>query len=137
VTGRDLDVPERDAGIEGWHDERGSQHVRMHGAEIGTLSDRPDPSVGGSPVESVAVTAPQDRSLVALTDGQVDRPSRAGDERDRGRLVALAHDPQRAVATLDAEVLDVGGTGLADTQPVPAQQHGQRRVIPVVLLRSE
>jgi hypothetical protein len=78
VTGRDLDVPERDAGIEGCHDERGSQHVRVHGAEIGTLTDRADPSVGGSPVESVAVTAPQDRSLVALTDGQVDRPSRAG-----------------------------------------------------------
>jgi hypothetical protein len=102
----------------------------MHGAEPGTLTDRPDPPVGGSPVESVTVAVPQDRSLVALTDGQVDRPSRAGDERDRGWLVALAQDPQRAVATLDTEVLDVGGTGLADTQPVQAQQHGEGRVIP-------
>jgi hypothetical protein len=51
---------------------------------------------------------------VALTDGQVDRPLGPGDERDRGRLVALAHDPQRAMAALEAEVLDVGGAGLTD-----------------------
>jgi hypothetical protein len=45
----------------------------MDRAEPGTLSDRADPPVGGSPVEAVAVTAPQDRSVVAFTDGQVDR----------------------------------------------------------------
>jgi hypothetical protein len=41
------------------------------------------------------------------------------------------------MAALDAEVLDVGGTSLADTQPVQAEQHGQRGVITVVLLRSK
>jgi hypothetical protein len=43
--------------------------VRTHGAEPGTLADRADPPVGGSPVEAVAVTAPQDRPVVTFTDG--------------------------------------------------------------------
>ena len=41
------------------------------------------------------------------------------------------------MATLEAEVLDVRGTSLADTQPVQAEQHGQRGVISVVLLRGK
>jgi len=93
--------------------------------------------VGGAPVEALAVTAPQDRPVVALTDGQVDRACSPGYERHGGGLVALAHDPQRAMATLDAEVLDVGRTGLADAQPIQPEQHGQRGVITVVLLRGE
>jgi hypothetical protein len=68
-TGRDLDVSERDAGVEGGHDERGAQHMGVHGAEPGTLADRADPAMGGSPVEALAVTAPQDRPCVAFTDG--------------------------------------------------------------------
>jgi hypothetical protein len=91
----------------------------------------------GAPVETVAIAAPQDRTLVALTDGQIDRPCGSGYERHGGRLVALAHDPQGAVAALDTEVLDVGGTGLADTQPVQTEQHGQCGVVPVVLLGGE
>jgi hypothetical protein len=117
VTGGDLDVSQRDPSVEGGHDERGSQHVRVNGAEPGTLADRADPPVGRAPVEAVAVTASQDRPLVAISDGQVDRPSGPRYERHGGGLVALAHDPQRAMAALDAEVLDVGGAGLADTQP--------------------
>jgi hypothetical protein len=105
VTSSDLDVSQRDAGVEGRHDERCSQHVRMDSAEPGTPADRADPPVGGSPVEALAVTASQDRPVVAFTDGHVDRPGGAGDERDGGGLVALAHDPQRAVAALEAEVL--------------------------------
>jgi hypothetical protein len=85
----------------------------------------------------LAVTAPQDRPLVALADRQVDRPGGPGHERHRGGLVALAHDPQRAVATLDAKVLDVGGASLADTQPVEAEQHGERCVAAVVLVGGE
>jgi hypothetical protein len=93
--------------------------------------------VSRAPVEAVAVTASQDRPLVALSDGQVDRPSGPGYERDGGGLVALAHDPQRAMATLDAEVLGVGGTGLADTQPVQPDQHSKRGVVTVVRLGGE
>ena len=78
--------------------------------------------MGGAPVEAVTVTAPQDRPIVAFTDGQVDRPSGPRYERHGGRLVARAHDPQRAMAALDAEVLDIGGACLADTQPVQAPQ---------------
>jgi hypothetical protein len=109
----------------------------MHHTEPGTLPDRADPPMRGAPVETVAVPAPQDRTLGALPDGQVDRPGGPGYERHGGRLVALANDPQRAMAALEAEVLDVGGTCLADTQPVQAQQHGKRGVVPVVLLRSK
>ena len=41
------------------------------------------------------------------------------------------------MAALDAEVLDVGGTGLADTQPVQPEQHSKRGVVAVVLLGGE
>jgi hypothetical protein len=137
VTGGDLDVSQRDPGVEGGHDERGSQHVGVHGAEARALADRADPPVGGSAVEAVAVMAPKDWPVVAFTDGQVDRAGGPGHERHGGGLVALAHDPERAVAALDGEVLDVGGTGLADPQPVQPEQHGQRGVSPVVLLGGE
>jgi hypothetical protein len=84
VTSGDLSVSQRDPSVECGHDERSSQHVRVHGTETGTLADRADPPVGGAPVEALAVTAPQDRPLVALSDGQVDRPSGAGYERHGG-----------------------------------------------------
>ena len=74
---------------------------------------------------------------MAFTDGQVDRSRGAWDKRDGGGLVALAHDPQRAMAALDAEVLNVGGTSLADTKSIQAEQHGERGVVPVVLLGGE
>jgi hypothetical protein len=137
VAGGDLDVSKRDAGVEGGHDERGSQHVWVHAAELGAFADRPNPSVGGSPVEALAVTAPQDRPLVTLTDGEVDCPGGAWYERHGGGLVALAHDLQCAMAALDAEVVDVGGAGLADAQPVQPEQLGERGVVPVVLLGIE
>lgn len=124
VTGGDLDVSQRDAGVESGHDERGSQHVRVHAAETGTLPDRPNPPMRGAPVEALAVTAPQDRAVVAFPDGQVDHPGGAWNERHGGGLVALAHDPRRTIAALEAEVFDVGGTSLADTQPVQPEQYG-------------
>jgi hypothetical protein len=111
--------------------------VRVHGVEPGALANSVDPPVGGSPVEAVAVTAPQDWALVAFTDGQVDRSRGAWHERDGGGLVALAHDPQRARAALEAKVRDVSGTGLAYTQPVQSEQHGECGVVPIVLLGGE
>lgn len=54
--------------------------------------------------------------------GALRGPSRPSErpryERHGGGLVALAHDLQRAMAALEAQVLDVGGARLADTQPV-------------------
>jgi hypothetical protein len=69
----------------------------MHPTEPGTLADRPDPAMRSPPVEPLAVTPAQDRTLTAFTDSQVDRASRPRNERDQRRLVALADDPQRAV----------------------------------------
>jgi hypothetical protein len=81
VTSGDLDVPERDASVEGGHDERCSQHVWMHGAEPGALADRADPSVRGAPVEALAVTAPEDGPFAAFTDRQVEGPGGPWHER--------------------------------------------------------
>jgi hypothetical protein len=52
VAGGDLNVPERDTGVEGGHDERRSQHVRVQGAEFGALADRTHPAVSSAPVVS-------------------------------------------------------------------------------------
>jgi len=118
VTGGDLNVAQRHPGVEGRHDERGSEHVRVNGTEAGALRDRPDPPVGGAPVEALAVSAAQDRSFAAFADGEVDCPGCPGDVRDDGRLVAFAEDPQRPVAPIEAKVLDVGGACFADRRPL-------------------
>jgi hypothetical protein len=60
-----------------------------------------------------------------------------GNERDRGRLVALAEDAQGAVTAFEAKILDVAGAGFADPQPVEPEQHGERRVVAVVLVGGE
>jgi len=88
-------------------------HVGMDLAEAGALGDRANPAVGGAPVEAAAVVAEQDRPGRPLADGQVDGARRPRHERDHGRLVALADDAQGAVASLEAEVLDVGPARLA------------------------
>jgi hypothetical protein len=61
VTGCELDISQRNAGVEGSHDESGSKHVRVHIAEPGTLPDRADPPVRRAPLEALAVPPPQDR----------------------------------------------------------------------------
>ena len=101
VPGGELHIPQRHAGVEGGHDERGPQHVRVHRAEPGALADGPNPAVRGAPVEAFAVTAAQDRAFAAFADGQVDGSRCSRDERDGGGLVALAEDAQRAMAAFD------------------------------------
>ena len=83
-------------------------------AEPGLLADGADPAVRRATVEALAVVAVQDRALAALSDGQVDGAGHPGHQGDHGRLVALADDAQRPVAPVKAQVLGVGGTGLAD-----------------------
>jgi hypothetical protein len=114
VPGADLDVAKRHPGVEGGHDERSSEHVRLDLVQSRSLADGADPPVRGAPVEAPAVVPAQDRPLVAFAHGEVDSARRAWHERDRGGLVALAHDAQRAVAGFEAEVLDVGGARFAD-----------------------
>lgn len=125
VAGSDLDLAERDPGVERAHDEPGPQHVGMDVAKSGPLGDRADPAVGGAPVQALAIASQQDRAGAALADGQVDGPGGARHERDDGRLVALADDAECAVAPLEAQVLDVGGARLAHPQAVQPEQDGQ------------
>ena len=75
VAGGDLDVAERDAGIEGGHDERGAQHVRVDVSDLGLLGDGADPSMGGASIEALAVAASQDRPVVSFADREVNGPS--------------------------------------------------------------
>jgi hypothetical protein len=56
----ELHVTERYARVEGGHDERSSKHVRMHGAQPGTLADRANPPVRGTSIEPLPVAATQD-----------------------------------------------------------------------------
>ena len=63
---------------------------------------------------------------VRSPDGQVDRPGRAGRQRDGHHLAALTGDRQRPVPALQAQVLDVGAGGLRDPQPVQREQRDQR-----------
>ena len=51
MTGRELDVAQRDTGVEGSHDEPGPQHVPMDRAEPGPPADRLDPPGGSAPIE--------------------------------------------------------------------------------------
>jgi hypothetical protein len=136
VAGGDLHVTQRHASIQG-HDERGSQHVRVHQTKPGTLPDRTNPAVCSAPIEALAVAAAQDGALAALPDGQVEGPCGARHEGDDRGLAALAEDPQRAVAALDAEVLDVGGAGLRDSKAVQAEQDRQGGVVVVMALGGE
>lgn len=71
MTSSDLDVAQRDAGIKGGHDERSAQHVRVGANEPGPVSDRTDPAVGGTGVESLTVVAQEDRAGGPFTDRQI------------------------------------------------------------------
>src|SRR4051812_29955676 len=135
VTGGDLYVPQRYAGVEGGHDEPGAQHVRMDAAEPSTLADRTNPTVGGAPVQTLPVLAPQDWSLLTLAHDQIDRARRSRDERNRGGLVA--EDRQRAMAALEGQVLDVGAAGFGDSEAVQTEQHRQRGMVPIEAFGGE
>jgi hypothetical protein len=84
VTGCDLYVSQRHAGVEGGHDERGSQHVGVDRTEPGSFRDGAHPPVGGAPFEPLTIAAPEDGAFVAFADGEVDGPRGARYERDDG-----------------------------------------------------
>jgi hypothetical protein len=114
-------VAQWDASVECSHDERGAKHVRMYLAETGPFGDRTHPAMRGAPLKALPVTATQDRPIASFADSEVDRPRGARDERNDRRLVALADDLKRAMATLEPQVLNVGRACLADAQAVQAQ----------------
>jgi hypothetical protein len=52
---RQLHFAQRDAGVEGGHDERGAQHVWMDVAEAGPFADRPHPPMSGAALPDPAL----------------------------------------------------------------------------------
>ena len=93
--------------------------------ESGPFGDGADPAVRRPPVEALAVTTPDNRTGGPVADGQVDGPGRPRHEQDDGGLVSLPDDPKRPVAAFEAQVLDVGGAGLAHPQAVEPEEHGE------------
>ena len=81
-----------------------AEHVRVNGTRSRALADGADPAVSGASVEALFVAAAKDRPIATFPDSQVDRASSPRDEGDRRRLVAHAHDAQRAVAAFEAEI---------------------------------
>ena len=118
VASGDLNIAQWDAGVEGGHDERRSEHVRMHVVEPGLLADRVNPALRGAGVKATAAGASQERAFAAFANRQVEDAAGPGDQRDGRRLVAFADDAQGPVPAFQPEVFDVGSAGLADTQAV-------------------
>ena len=62
-------------------------------------------------ISEAPLDAEEDRARRSLPDVEVDRPGGAGSEGDGHVLAPLAHDLERAVPTLEVEVVDVGAQG--------------------------
>jgi hypothetical protein len=118
-----LDISQGDASIEGCGDECVAQRVRPDGlGDTGAAGCPADNPGGAVPVQPSAISSQEQRPVAALADGQVDRPRRARRQRDDDDLAAFAGDGQRPVATLGAERLDAGASGLRNPQPVQGEQ---------------
>jgi hypothetical protein len=104
VRGGFLDVAERNSGVEGGGDECVPQRVRPDRlGDPGAAGHPADDPRGAVPIQPLSVRAEEDRPLHALSDDQVDRPCRAGRERDGDNLAALAGDDKRPMPALDAQ----------------------------------
>ena len=125
VSGGHLNLSERNARVEGSHDGRRTQHVRVDQSELCSLAYRPNPAVGGAPVEALTVVAQEDGTVSPFPDRKVDGASGAGHQGYEGRFVALTDDPQQPVSSFESHVFDVGLTSLADPQTVQPKEHGQ------------
>ena len=79
-------------------------------------------------VQARAVGSEQDRTLAALTHGQIDRPGGPGSERNRDHLASLAGNGERSVSALERQAFDVGADGLRHPEAVEAQQRDERMV---------
>lgn len=84
VAGGDLHVSQRDADVEGGHDERGPKHVRVNGTEAGSLADRPDQRCAMRRSRRWLFSATKDRALVTFADRKIDRASGPGNQGARG-----------------------------------------------------
>ena len=103
----------------------------IHDPDSGPLSDGANPSMGGAPVQTLAVLSAENRALGPLTDDQVERPGGSRNQRDDGWLVALAQDAEGPVPVVQGQVLDVAPTSLADPEAVEPEQDGKSGVVVV------
>src|SRR5579863_1332588 len=117
VSGCNLDIAQRNTGVERGHDEPSPQHVGVDSPKAGPLADRAHPTVGGPAVETRAVSSAQDRSFRSLANSEVNRSRRARHERDDSRLVAFPNDAKGSVSAIEAEIFDVRPARLAHPRP--------------------
>src|SRR4029079_15135813 len=91
----------------------------------------------GAPIEALTVVAAQDWAFAAFADGQVDGARCTRHQRYGRGLVGFAHNPQRAMPALEAQVFDIGGARFANSQSVKAEQDRQRGMRVAVMLGGE
>lgn len=125
VAGRKLDVAQRNVDVEGGHDERCAQLVRVDGAEPRSLTDRSYPTVRGAPIEERSVATLQDRSLVAFADRKVDPSCSTRHLSTLGRLAACVRADIARVVGAPASVICVFLTGHLEA-PAIARVHSGR-----------
>jgi hypothetical protein len=126
VAGGLLHVPQRHPGVEGGGDERVAERVRADVLGDPGVAGHPADDPGGAvPVQPPPVRGHEQRPCGPLAGRQLDRPGGPRGKRDGDHLAAFAGNDQRAVAALQAQVLDVGAGRFRDPQPVQCEQGDQ------------
>jgi hypothetical protein len=123
-------MAQRYPGVECGGDEAVAQRVRPDPlGDASPLGQPPDYPGCGVPGQALAFVAQEDRSLEPLTDRQVQRSGGSRRQRDGDGLGSFAVHHEGSVASLEAELFDVGAEGFRDPQPVQREQRAQRVVL--------
>ena len=126
MSGRDLHLPQGYAGVEGGRDRGMAKSVRADRlVDPGSTGNAPHDPARNMAVEAPPVRADEDGPGQALTNGKVDRPSRAWCQRHRHHLATFAQHGQRTVASLEPKGLDVGPDSFGDTKAVQGEQRDE------------
>jgi len=133
LSGEDLGIPQRDAGIKEGVCDRGVPHrVRADvPGDAGCLGYANDHPVGAASVDRVAGCRPEDQwPFGSLCAADLEYSEYRDGEGHDGRLVALADEVQDSVPAEGLlVVLDPDGGGLRGAQSVDAEQVGQGAVV--------
>ncbi len=126
MTGRFLNVEQRDTRIESGRDERMPQRMRSDPLENpGPSSDASHDPGGAMTIETATAAVTENRAGAVFPDGEIDRPCGSWRERDRHRFAALAMNNECAVPALEAELFDVGTDRFGPAEPVQREQRDQ------------
>jgi hypothetical protein len=136
VASGELDISDGYTCVQGRHDEGRPEQMGVDNPEPGLLADRTHPPVRGTPIETVAIPATEDRTLGALSDHEFEGPGCPWDKWHNRRLVALAEDVKGPVPTGKGNILDIRVAGLADPEAIEPERGGQGSVVLVAPLRS-